>query len=183
MHQITQYSGVNPRDLFFSLEKIVRDCWYWLFGSRIQYLPGLSLVVTEWLNSSSHHPRDSAGRWERGSACISRCPDLGEMASSTWMVTKEKDAASASQVSQRTMYDTGRATKEIKQDSEGGAPGWGKGHMSRKLMTTGQHSKDLRTEQSKESYLEMSMVQSWEREKSGEAGAGESWEAMQMKGE
>lgn len=76
-------------------------------------------MVTEWLNSSSHHPRDSAGRWERGSACISHCPDLGEMASSTWMVTKEKDAASASQVSQQTMYDAGHATKEIKQDSEG----------------------------------------------------------------
>lgn len=55
--------------------------------------------------------------------------------------------------------------------------------MNRKLMTTGQHSKDLRTEQSTESYLEMSMVRSWEREKSGEAGAEESWEAMQMKGE
>lgn len=82
-------------------------------------MPGLSLMVTECLNSSSHHPRDSAGRWERGSACISHCPDLGEMASSTWMVTKEKDAASASQVSQQTMYDAGHATKEIKQDSEG----------------------------------------------------------------
>ena len=40
------------------------------------------------------------------------------MANSTWMVTKEKDAASASQVSQPPMYDAGRGTKEIKQDSE-----------------------------------------------------------------
>lgn len=75
-------------------------------------------MITEWLNSSSRHPHDSAGRWGRGSACISRCPDLGEMASSTRMVTKGKDADSASQVSQPTMYDAGRATKEITQDGE-----------------------------------------------------------------
>ena len=54
--------------------------------------------------------------------------------------------------------------------------------MNRKLMTRGQHCKDLRTEQSKESYLEMSVVRSGERDKS-ETGAGEPWEARQMKGE
>lgn len=40
------------------------------------------------------------------------------MASSTWMVPKEKDADSASQVSQPTMYDAGRAAKEVTQDGE-----------------------------------------------------------------
>ena len=34
------------------------------------------------------------------------------------MVTKEKDADSASRVSQPTMHDAGRATKEITQDGE-----------------------------------------------------------------
>lgn len=73
--------------------------------------------------------------------------------------------------------------KKSNRTVRGRAPGWGKGHMNRKLMTRGQHCKDLRTEQSKESYLEMSMVRSWERDKSGETGAGEPWEARQMKGE
>lgn len=75
------------------------------------------------------------------------------------------------------------AQKKPNRTVRGRAPGQSKGHMNRKLITRGQHCKDLRTAQSKESYLEMSMVRSWEREKSGEAGAGESWEARQMKGE
>ena len=98
------------------------------------------------------------------------------------MVTKKKDAEvqvrSANQ--QCMMQDV--LQKKSHRMARGRAPGWSRGHLNKKLMTRGQPCKDLRTEQSKESYLEMSMVRSWEREKSGVAGAGESWEARQMKG-
>lgn len=71
-------------------------------------------------------------RWGRGSACLSHWPDLGQMATSTWMVTKEKDADSGSQVSQPTVSDTECAMEETKQDRGREGSWFGEGTFEQK---------------------------------------------------
>lgn len=54
------------------------------------------------------------------------------MATSTWMVTKEKDADSGSQVSQPTVSDTECAMEETKQDHGREGSWFGEGTFEQK---------------------------------------------------
>lgn len=106
-------------------------------------------MITEWLNSSSHHPmihQEDGGGTVPASLIAQiwvRWPDPPGWSLRRRMLTVQVGSANQQCMMQDVLQ------KKSHRMARGRAPGWNRGHLNRKLVTRGQPCKDLRTEQAK----------------------------------